>query len=503
MAPRHRVAPLALPNAQTLASEVQHMATISSAGIGSGLDVNSIVTQLMAIEKQPVTALQTKATKIQTQISEFGKQPSALSTLRDAARKLTDVSTWGQTVGTSSNSAAVDVTTTSGAAIGTYAVEVTSLATAQSLASGVFASSTTTPGAGTLHIELGAWNAGQTTFTPKTGATAVDITVEATDTLAQVRDKINSANAGVTAMVFTDSSGSRLLLRSKATGAENGFRTSVADADGVNTDATGLSALSYDLGAGTRVMSRTAPAANAVATLNGLPISSASNTLTNVVDGITLKLKGATTAPVDVGVTQDNDSLKKAFQAFADAYNALTTLVAGQVKYDPGTKSGGPLQGDGAAVGLQRQLRTLAGSNSAASSVFSRLADIGLSTDAKGAMSVDSTKLDNALANPTELRKMLSNTDALVAGNNGIAKQFRAMADSLLGFDGALTTRSAGLRERLDQNQSAQERLNDRIAMTEKRLRAQYTALDTTMGKLTSLSNYVTQQITQFNKSTG
>ena len=224
------------------------MATISSAGIGSGLDVNSIVTQLVAIERQPIAALQTKATKIQTQISEFGKQKSALATLRDAASKLTSGDFWGQTTGATSDISAVNVTTTTGAVAGNYAVEVSALAAAQSVATGVFAASTTPPGAGTLHIEIGTWGAGQTSFAPKAGATAVDITIGATDTLADVRDKINSANAGVTAMVLTDASGSRLMMRSTATGAVNAFRTSVVDADGTNADATGLSALAEVIG---------------------------------------------------------------------------------------------------------------------------------------------------------------------------------------------------------------------------------------------------------------
>ena len=477
------------------------MATISSAGIGSGLDVNSIVTQLVAIEQQPIKELQTKATKIQTQISEFGKQKSALATLRDAASKLTSSDFWGQTTGATSNTSAVNVTTTTGAVAGNYAVEVSALAAAQSVATGVFAASTTPPGAGTLHIEVGTWGAGQTSFAPKAGATAVDITIGATDTLADIRDKINSANAGVTAMVLTDASGSRLMMRSTATGAVNAFRTSVVDADGTNANATGLSALAYDPSSAAAVMTRTQTAANAAATLNGLPISSPSNTITNVVDGVTLKLSGVTAAPVDVSVVQDNDALKKQLQAFADAYNAVQTLITTQTKYDAGTKTGGPLQGDGAAVGLQRQLRSLAGATSGASTTFGRLADVGLGTDATGQMVLSATKLDNALANPTELKKLFANTDLLVPSNNGIARQIRVMADSFLSVDGSLSTRADGLRTRLDSNKSQQDKLTDRVAQIEKRLRAQYTALDTQMATLNSLSSYVTQQVAQFNKS--
>jgi flagellar hook-associated protein 2 len=476
--------------------------TISSPGIGSGLDVNSIVSQLMAIERQPITDLQTKSAKLDTQISEFGKLKSAISTFRDAALKLTKSDTLGMTVGTSSDSASVAVTAQSGAAVGSYSLQVTALAKAQSLASGVFASANAAPGAGTLHIELGAWGTGQTAFTPKSGATAVDIAVTATDTLTQVRDKINAANAGVTALIFTDASGSRLLMRSTATGVANAFRTSVTDADGNNADATGLSALAFDPSASASVMTQTEAAADAAATLNGLPIASPSNTLTNVVDGVTLTLGKLTTGPVDINVVQDNTSLKAAVQSFADAYNALNTLIAGEVKYDPTSKTGGPLQGDSTAVGLQRQLRMMMGSSSGASSVFARLSEVGLELQKDGTVSVNATKLDSALTNLPELKKLLANTDSLVPGNNGIARQFSTMGDALLSIDGVITTRTDGLSKRKDLNQAQQDALDQRATQTEARLRAQYTALDVTIGQMSSLSQYVTQQMAIFTNST-
>ncbi len=477
------------------------MTTISSPGIGSGLDVNSIITQLVAIERQPIEALKTKSTKIQAQISEYGKLKSAIASFRDASLKLSGNDTWGMTVGASSDSTAVGVAVKSGAAVGGYSLEVQTLAKAQSLASGVFASSASTPGAGTLRLELGSWGPGQTAFTPKAASTAVDIPIEATDTLAQVRDKINGANAGVMATVFTDANGSRLLLRSSATGAENAFRISVTDADGGSSDAAGLSALAFDPSSGAAVMMQTQVAGDAAATLNGLPITSPGNTLANVVDGVTLTLGKVTTGPVEITVVQDNESLKKAVQAFADAYNALGTLIAGQLKYDAATKAAGPLQGDSTAVGLQRQMRALMGSTSGASSVFTRLSDVGIEMQGNGSVSVAAGKLDAALANLPELKKVFANNDLLAPGNDGIARQFRAMGDSLLSVDGAIATRSDGLRERIDLNQDAQDRLALRVAQTEKRLRAQYTALDATLGRLSGLSSYVTQQVAAFNKS--
>lgn len=475
------------------------MASISSPGIGSGLDVNSIISQLMAIERKPITNLQSQAYQIQAQISEYGKLQSATSALRDAALKLTSSDTWGQTTGTSSNAAAVGVTVKSGAATGNFTLEVQALAASQSLASGVFATSADAVGSGNLHIELGAWGSGQTSFTPKSGAAAIDIAIEVGDTLAQVRDKINAAGAGVSATILTDGTGSRLLLRSTATGADNAFRTSVTDGDGNDTDGAGLSAFAYDPSSSSAVMTQTQAAANTSATLNGLAITSASNTLTDIVDGVSLTLNSTTTGPVSIGVKQDNDALKKNVQAFVDAYNAYAKLIGSELKYDDATKTAGPLQGDSGAVSMQRQMRALVGASTGASSVFGRLSDVGLELQRDGTLSVNAGKLDAALANLPEMKKLFANTDTAVPGNNGIACQFRQLGDLLLGTDGTLTTRTEGLQKQVSSNQKQQDTLERRAEQTEARLRTQYTALDVKLGQLNSLSSYITQQIAAWN----
>lgn len=460
--------------------------TISSAGIGSGLDVNSIVTQLMAIEQKPLTTLQTKATTIQTTVSEYGKVKSALSTLNDASIKLASAKTWAQTVGTSSNASTVTAST-NGAAPGTYTVEVQSLASVQTLASGTFADTSATPGAGTLHIELGTWGAGQTSFTPKSGATAIDITIAATDTLTDVRDKINSAGAGVTAMIMTDASGSRLLIRSSVTGAGSGFRSS------------GVATLAFDPSAGASAMTQTQAAANAAATVNGLAVTSTSNTMTNIVDGLTLNLAALTTTPTTITVAPDTESLKKAMTDFASAYTAVMALISKDTKYDATTKTAGLLQGDSSITGLQRQLRSLAGGTSTASSTFGYLSNAGFELQRDGSMTVNDTKLTNALANLPELKKMFANSNLGDPTQDGFAKRFRVATDTILGIDGTLTTRTAGLNEELQRNRKDQDNLSIRLAATEKRMRAQYTALDATMAQLNSTSQYLTQQITAMN----
>ncbi len=480
------------------------MATISSIGLGSGLDINSIITQLVAVEQVPLNKLKTEATTLQTKLSTYGKVQSYMSALRESSSALTRTDTWGATTGTSSDPTAVAVTTSATTKTGNYALEVQSLAASQSNATATFASADAMVGEGTLRIELGTWGAGQTSFTPKTGATVIDITIAAPGaSLAELRDQINSAGAGVTASVLSDANGARLVLRSTATGASNGFRVGVTDTDGNNTDGAGLSALAFDPSAGVTTMAQALAAANAQATLNNLPITSESNTLSNVLDGMTLTLNKVTTAPVQLTAAQDNTSIRKALDAFVTAYNDLNKLLADQTKYDAGTKTAGGLQGDSAAVGIRAQMRAMVGSTGGVSTMFTRLSEIGFDIKLDGSLTLNDTKVNNALANLAETKKLFANTDLLVPGNNGIANQMRALADRLIGIDGTVSTRSEGLRKRIDLNQDRQDLLTDRIAAVEKRLRAQYTALDKTMGQLTGLSSYITQQFTSTNNNNG
>ncbi len=456
------------------------MATISSPGIGSGLDVNSIITQLMAIERQPLKQLETAETKIQSQISEVGKVKSALSKFRDLAAKLASTDFWKTSTGSSSNSA-VGITTSSTASPAQYSVEVTSLAKAQTIAAPAVASSTATLGSGTLTIQ----RAG--------GGDPFDVTIEATDTLAAIRDKINAAGAGVTASILNDGSGARLVMRANATGTDNAFTTTVSG--------TGLDGLSFDAGTQTGGATLAQAAANAAATVNNLPISSQSNTLTDVLDGVTLTLNAETAAPVTVEVKPDNDTLRKAITDFAAAYSELAKLIGTATKYDSAAKKAGPLQGDSAIVGLQTQLRAMVGAASGASSVFTRLSDIGLEMQQDGSLSVNATKLDKAIANLAELKAMFSNSSSTDPSLDGFAKRFRVVASDILGIDGSLSTRTEGLNDKLRRNQKQQDRLEERLAQTQKRLEKQYSALDTQLGKLNGLSSYVTQQVALWNKA--
>lgn len=482
------------------------MPAITSLGIGSGLDINSMVSQLVALEGRPLEQMKTQATQLQTQVSSFGKLTSLFSSLQSAANKLTSNSLWSQSVAASSDAASVSVVGGSTAAAGNYAVSVQKMASPQTVASGAaFTSATELVGQGQLTIELGAWNdVPPMTFLPKLGGGQVVVDVAATDTLQNLRDKINAAGAGVTASIVTDSSGARLSLRSASTGAQNAFRIQANDTgDGNPSDPAGLSRFAFDPAnlpaydplnpTASMVLKQTA--FDAKATVNGIEVTSASNDLNTVVEGMTLRLHKETAAPVDVSVTQDREAIKTAIQAFATAYNDLTKTIAEQTKYDPTTKVAGALQGDSTVTGLLRQMRSLVNTASGASSAFPRLSDLGLEIQRDGSLSVDSAKLDSATIDLGELRKALANNDSVNTGNNGLARRYANLASQVLGVDGSLTTRTEGLRERLTKNGIEQDKLSERVDRYKARLVAQYTAMDANLSKLNALSSYVSAQL--------
>lgn len=474
------------------------MATITSTGLGSGLDVASIVSALMAVEKRPLTLMQQAKTDLNTQLSAFGKLQSFTSAMRDAANNLSSVSLWSQTVASSSDSASVGVSTDSAAATGSYSINVTKLANSQTVSSRAFASSASTLAEGTLTIELGSWDGepAPTGFTAKEGASAVTVTIGPGETsLASIRDKINAAGAGVTASVVNDASGSRLALRSSATGEENAFRISASDAS-----ADGLGALAYDATDAATQMARNQTASDASATINGIVVTSASNKLEGVADGLTLTLLKTTSSAVDVGVTADDTAVKTAMTTFTKAFNDLAGYIRDQTKYDAASKTGGSLQGDRTVGSLQAQLRGVINAATGASTVFTRLSDIGISMKSDGTLETNSTKLDAALANRAEMRKALA-TDGATSSVSGFMDRFRDLGNVLLGTDGAITTRNSSLQTMITRNQSTQDAMQLRLDQTEKRLNAQYQALDTNMAKLSSVSNYLTQQLAAIAKN--
>ncbi len=471
------------------------MSTISSPGIGSGIDVQTIVSQLVALEKAPLAQLEKQASSIQTKLSTYGSIKSQVSALGDAAAKLAGSSGWNAVTASSSNPTAIGVTAAAGAPATSLTMEVTQLAKAQSTASTAVASGTGV-GAGSLTIELGSWGAGSFTA----GAAApVSVTINnGEDTLAEIAAKINNTDAGVSATVLKDASGERLLLRSKATGLENGFRITATDDDGNNTDASGLSRLSFD-GVSATGTSQTQAGQNALATVNGVSITSASNRLSDTLPGMTIQLSQVTTQPVEIDVNTDLEAIRTNVKTFVDTYNALATNLAMVTKYDAGTKTAGTLQGDSSAVGLQTALRGMMRSVTA-SAPFTRLSEIGIEMQTGGTLKLDSEKFDTALANPEAVKRLFT-VDTGDAATQGFGLKMKAFTDGLLSVDGLVSSRSAALQKSLDRNSLEQDRVEERASRAEVRYLAQYNAMDANVAKFNALNTFVSQQITLWNKS--
>ncbi len=469
---------------------------ISSTGIGSGLDVTSIISQLSALEKQPLKSLQTKATQLQTQLSTVGIIQSQVATLATAATTLGSVLGWKGTTATSSNSSAVSATSSTGAAAATYSVEVSKLAKAQSLALPTTTGSTALPtatqqlGYGTLSIQVGS-NA------------AVNITIaDGEGTPAQIAAKINAQTGlGVSASVISDGSGKvNLMLRATNTGTDGAFTvTATEGTGGTLSEPSNLSRLNYN--STSQAMAQNQAAQNAEATINGVAVTSSKNTLSSVIDGLSLTLSQVTTSAVEVTVAKDTATITKNIQDFITAYNALNTTLNDATAYDASTKTAGPLQGDSVTNGLQKALRSLLGSSSNTGSTYSRLADVGITSQLGGALELDSKKLTAAFSDLPNLQLLFTNYGGGDDSKNGFGLRIKNFANGLLSATGTVTNKNAAVKKAIDNNTAEQTKVNTRATNLETRLKAQYSALDAKMASLNALNSYVAQQVTTWNKS--
>ena len=468
------------------------MATISSLGVGSGgLDTKSIVAQLVALEKAPLAGIQLKAATVNARISAFGQIKSLVSTLSDAAGTLSSLTTFNAVTATSSDNTAVTATAIGGTAANSFSVKVDSLAKAQSTASAALLPVGGALGAGTLRLQLGKWTVVPASFTAQIGVAPVDITVSATDTVSDIASKINGAGAGVTATVLNDVSGQRLLLRSSGTGENAGFQLTVpSDADGAPADASGLSRLV--------VGSSIQYAEDARIQINGIAVSSSTNKFADVVSGVTLTAVAPSGTAAQVDVSANKNVVTDAVNKFVAAYNKVNDSINDLTKFEPATKATGMLQGDSTAIGLQNALRGILQSTTSGSA-YSRLVDIGITQQLGGDLEVDGAKLNTALANGDEVKKLFKN-DNSNALTNGVALKFSNFAKGLLATDGLFSSKDASLKRSLDLNAKEQDALNAKVARVEKDLTRRYSALDVQLSSLNALSTYVTQQVAQWNR---
>jgi flagellar hook-associated protein 2 len=293
-----------------------------------------------------------------------------------------------------------------------------------------------------------------------------------------------------------------------------------------NNDNTGLSSLAFDSAPSVPAVPDTGGALiasgmgtagipvqygqDAKARINGLAVTSTTNTLTGNILGVTINLVNTTTtgygtagelkAPVSMSINEDVTPGVKNVQDFVTAYNALNSSLSDLIKYDPATKTAGLFQGDATIVGMQHLLRSMLGSASLGAA-SQHLADVGVLAARDGSLSIDTAKLSAAANNGTSLQQLFTNNNKNPL-TNGFALKFRDLAKGVLATGGAVVNEAAALQRNLARNTAEQTKVTDRATLVEARLRAQYSALDTKMASLNSLSAYVSQQVTTWNKST-
>lgn len=418
------------------------MSSVSSLGVGSNLDLSGLLDKLAAAESQPLVALQKQQVSYTAKLSAYGSLQNALSSFQTAASKLADANLFQ---GVKAASSAADVLTASAdstAVAGTYAANVTQLAQAQSLVSGGVASTTSAIGAGaastvtiafgaiagTLNPATGTYDAGAT-FTADAARTPVSLTIDSTNnTLAGIRDAVNKTTGiGVTASIVNDGGASpyRLALSSTATGKASSMKISVAD----TLPDTALSALLNNDPAGSQAMAQTATAQNAELTIDGIAVSKASNTVNDVIAGVTLNLlKENPLVATAVTVTRDSAAVMTSVGNFVKAYNDITQTLRDAAAYNPATKQAAVLNGEATVRNIGSQVRGLMQNSIAGGAgAFSRLSEIGVTLGKDGLLTTDAAKLNKVLtSNFDDVASLFATTgkatDSLVTYSSSSAK---------------------------------------------------------------------------------
>lgn len=386
---------------------------LSSAGIGSNLDVNGIVNQLMSLEQQPILKLSAKEANYQAKLTAYGSVKGALSSFQGSLSALSGSSSFQSTKATPSDSTVLSASSVSTATPGNYSIQVTTLAKSQKLASTGFTNLTDSFGSGTITLEFGTYNSGADTFDLNAAKAAKTITIDsAHSSLSGVRDAINAASPGVTASIVNDGvNGYKLVLTSNDTGLANSLRISVVDSDLNNTDAAGLSRLVYSpVTAGTKNLTQTQAAVNATLTVDGIAISKASNTISDAIQGVTMTLLKDGGVTTSLSVARDTSAVSASVNKFVKAYNDLNKTLTDLTAYDAKNKQSATLTGDSAVRQIQNQIRnTLNAPIAGSSGAYSGLSQIGVAFAKDGTLAVDATKLQNALStNATDVAQLFA-----------------------------------------------------------------------------------------------
>jgi len=437
---------------------------LSSAGIGSGLDVNAIITALVnAKQAGPAQQISSQTTQLQAQEAGLTALGSALNSLQTTLGKLGSSLTFTTYAATLGNTALGTTSTLPNAQPGSYNLTVNHLATAQTRASSAYASGSAV-GAGTLTVSV--------------GNQSMNLNVSATDSISSIATAINqsSGNPGVQATIVNGANGAQLLLTSTKTGVANGFTVSAGSGS-----SAGLTSLATTLNtAGSN------EASDASLSIDGIAVTSASNSVSGALNGVTLNL--VATGSSTLTVSQDTSAVTGAVSDFVNAYNSYISTVGTLSSYDPSSKQGGVLLGDTTLMSVQRQVNSVLSSSVPGNSIGS-LAALGITRNADGTLSSNSSTLGSALqSNPGAVQD-------LFAGTNGYATRLNSMLDGFTASNGILATRTASIQSQLSNLSQQSTALTARMNVYATQLRQQYTALDTLMSSLNNTSSYLTSSL--------
>lgn len=444
------------------------MPTISAAGVGSGLDIQSIISQLMEIERQPLQRLQFKQGQLEAQISAYGQLSSSLSNFQAAMEKLGSVSALKVFNGTSSNPDVVGVTPTSSADLGSFGVEVVRLAENHKMATQESLDTDTFGGRrnDALNIQLGS-----------DPANTITVDLRPAKTLSEIRTAINDDpnNPGVTAtIIHGDNNNQKLILTADDSGAENALTLSTSGR--INLNAFGFQTLN-DIAGDTSLL-------DAEFTVDGYTITRPGNDISDVISGVTLNLVSEDPGNTHtIAIERNLEAVEEAVQSFATAFNELRASIK--------SLRAGQLEADSSLLSIERRIFSVL-NNPATGGTYSVLSEVGLSIQKDGTMSLDSSDLKAALQSDFDGVAQL-----FAADGQGYANRLETLADSWLTTGGLIDSREDGLKARVDDLVDRQISFERNLAIVESRYLAKFTALDALVGQLQGTGQFLTNQLAQ------
>lgn len=402
------------------------MAGFSSLGIGSGLDLGRLVDSLLAAERRPTEFnLNRREARLASDLSGVGLMKAALAGFQSSLTGLDDASSYNTRSFSNSNATALGVSVNNNAEPGAYSIDITTLAASQSLATAAYTSTTDIVGTGTIQIRYGTITGpGFSSFAVNADEVVQTITVDSSNnTLAGLKDHINNGDFGVTAAIINDGSGFRLTLTADKSGAEHAMEISITDTgDGNNLDSVGLSALAYNASA-TNV-TETRAAVDALLSVNGLTITSDTNILTEVIEGVTLTLKETTTTALNLSVSESNTQLTNSIRNVVKAYNSMITQLNGLSAAGSPSTQAGLLVGDASLRTFTEGLRRIMTSEvQGLSGSVTALARIGITTQSDGTLTINESTFATAISdNPTDVLALFAPvgqiSDSLIVFNS-------------------------------------------------------------------------------------